>query len=1802
MNNAADLIIDLEKRGVKLWEEEGLLKLSAPKGALPVEIRTEISKVKDQILEIIKSAGSSVQKTTYGITAAERSNTNLPLSFSQKRLWYLNQLEGENGITYNMPAALLLKGDLNEDLFLKSLNLIVKRHEVLRTSFRENGEEVYQHVEPVLALNKNVISLEHLKGDEQDAALQRMIDEEARLPFNLSTDQLMRYRLIRLRDKSHAFLLTLHHIISDGWSIDIFIRELIMSYTAFVDDTVQANLPDLPIQYADFALWQKKWLSGQTLDNLLAYWKRQLEGIPALISLQTDRPRPAVQSFNGALEKYAFGPEASDGLKQLCREKNVTPFMALISVYAVLLSRWAGQDDIVIGSVIANRNHKEIESLIGFFVNSLVFRIKLNPDVTFSELLNQVRQLSLEAFDHQDLPFEKLVEEIRPERALSHSPVFQVAFALQNTGNDELTLPGLEISDLNTHSGTSKYDITFFAGESANGIAGVVEYNSDIFDKATIKRFITQFEVLLTGLIHSPQSKVTEINILDLTEKQLILEKFSGSLKTDFDNKTILDVFEQNAEQYPNAIALRCEEVEISYHELNSRANQLANFLIGKELSRNEKVGVMAGRSASQIIGLLAVLKAGGCYLPLDPDYPQERLKFIIEDSETKIILTHSRYADMFFNESFERIIIDKETKEIDSYSLENPAIKIQTGEPAYMIYTSGSTGLPKGVILAHSGLLNMVQQQIHTFKVTSESSVLQFASPGFDASISEYFMALGCGARLVMTAKENLAPLSQFNKLLTDEGISHITLSPSFLALLPYEPLPQLTDLIVAGEACTLDLVKKWAVGRNFYNAYGPTESTVCTSIAVCNPDINRITIGRPMDNILVYILDESYNLSPVGVPGELYIGGRGLALGYHNRPELNRDKFVLLSIDNGPVVRLYRSGDRARFLADGEIEFLGRKDDQVKIRGFRIEPGEIESVLRSHPLVKDAAVVINEDNTGDKRLFTYICPETNWENDLIAHTGNEILQEHVTHWREIFDDSYSENSPKPKDATFNISGWNSSYTGLAIPEDEMKQWVDDTVERIMAYQPKNVLEIGCGSGLLLFRIAPNCDYYLGTDFSANAIESLRPVFAEKGITNVDVQQCTAIDIANVTARKFDMIVLNSVVQYFPDQEYLLQVLNAGLKLLSPGGHFFIGDVRNELLNNAFQASIALFKNNGQIDAKQLLKLINQNVQHEEELLVDPEFFSILPTHIPAISGVKTLWKRGRYNNELNRFRYDVVFEKEGLLNTEIPVNINWNTDKPSPLQILAGLTDMPVTPVLLKGVKNNRVVKEIKALEILQAEVDLFDPAQLDSEVTNCFNPEDFYELGALIPHKIEVLCSDTDRSTFDVCFMPPGDMTPNFYSHNENNKRNKPLSDYTNHPAKGKFLQKLVPVLKEFLAQRLPEYMVPALFEVRESLPVTPNGKIDRIALAKGSSNIAIRGAANYVAPTTPQELQLLPIWQSLLNITSIGIHDNFFDAGGHSLLAVQLINHINATYGSEMTLVDLFRNPDIASQAIFLTININSNDNEIVVKFSDGDAIAPLFFIPGAGGSALQLSDLGRSFKNIKTFYALQLNELSEDEALNGVVAIASKNLSEIRKIQKTGPYQLGGHSFGGLVAYEMSRQLEQAGEKVNFLGIMDCAAPSADVQAEGQGWDDTTWLLEFAALNGISSQINKDVLQRLSEKEQLAYLKTVFENANILEESKNSNKIINLVKVLKATLGSKYNPAEQKVNVPVHLFIAADNGSVENKDRSIHSAGWDKFAGEVHTVKANGDHFSMLKHPYAKELADSIINIINKLNN
>ncbi|MBW4508478.1 MAG: amino acid adenylation domain-containing protein [Scytonematopsis contorta HA4267-MV1] len=902
---------------------------------------------------------------------------HLPLSFAQARLWFLNQLSGESA-TYNMLEPLHLSGSLNTAALEMAVQEIVRRHEVLRTTFKiVNGSPV-QVISKEITLTMPVVSWECLSFEEQSTQVQQLAIAESQEPFDLSNGPLLRVTLLRLGEKSHVLLLIMHHIVSDGWSMGIFTEELSALYSAFCAGQ-PSQLPQLSIQYADFAHWQQQWLSGSVLQTQLNYWKQQLASIPPLLELPTDRPRPSIQTFQGSSVYFQLNQELTTKLKALSQQSGATLFMSLLAAFATLLSRYSGQEDVVIGSPIANRNRSEIESLIGFFVNTLVLHAQLEGNPTFVELLERVRSMTLAAYEHQDLPFEKLVEELQPERSLSHTPLFQVMFALQNAPMGKLELPDLTMTPLKMESVNARFDLTLLMEETETGLTGEFVYNKDLFDAATISRMAGHFQILLEGIVSNSQQRVAQLPLLTPTEQHQLLFEWNDTQADYPQDKCIHQLFEEHVERTPDALAVVFENEQLTYRELNNRANQLAHYLRLRGVKPEVMVGICVERSLEMIVGLLGIFKAGGAYVPLDPAYPEDRLSFMLSDSQVGILLTQQKFLANLPYCATQIICLDADWEIISQESHNNAISTVQPSNLAYVIYTSGSTGKPKGVLVAHQGLCNLANSLIRVFDVDADSRVLQFASFSFDASISEVVMALCVGAQLYLGTRESLLPGLNLMQLLHKTRITHITLPPSALAAMPNVEYPDLRTITVAGEACPPDLVAQWSNGRRFINGYGPTESTVGATTAICTNSKSQPPIGRPLDNIQVYILDRYLQPVPIGVPGELHIGGAGLARGYLNRPELTLEKFIPNPFNNSQLFnnsKLYKTGDKVRYLPDGNIEFLGRIDQQVKIRGFRIELGEIEALLSQHPHVREGVVVVKEDQPGGKRLVAYIVP----------------------------------------------------------------------------------------------------------------------------------------------------------------------------------------------------------------------------------------------------------------------------------------------------------------------------------------------------------------------------------------------------------------------------------------------------------------------------------------------------------------------------------------------------------------------------------------------------------------------------------------------------------------------------------------------------------------------------------------------------------------------------------------------------------------------------------------------------------
>ncbi|TAF08889.1 MAG: amino acid adenylation domain-containing protein, partial [Nostocales cyanobacterium] len=925
-------------------------------------------------------------------------NQNLPLSFAQQRLWFIDQLQ-PNSPLYNMPMGLRLQGNLVLAALEKSFLEIINRHEVLRTNFVADQGQAKQVIHSELNWKITVVDLRNLSNLEAETATQNLVYQQAIQPFNLASEALIRATLIVLSETEHLLLVCMHHIVSDGWSIGLLAEELAALYSAFVVGEISPLTP-LPIQYADFAIWQRNWLQGDVLSRELSYWQKQLENAPALLSLPTDRPRPAVQTFAGGNVEFTISAKLTEKLTKLSQQQGVTLFMTLLTAFQTLLYRYTGQTDILVGSPIANRDRHEIEGLIGFFINTLVMRGNLAGNPQFQELLPQIREMAMAAYSHQNLPFEMLVETLQPERNLSYTPIFQVVFGLQNAPMSSTQWTGLNVNPEVIDSPTSKFDLSLLMENTGSELVGVWEYSTDLFDRSTIERMMGHFITLLTAIVEAPQTRINELPILTETEKQILLNS-QNNIQEYAAKKCLHQLFAEQVEKTPDAVAVVFASEQLTYRELNNKANQVAHYLRSLGVGADVLVGISVERSVEMLVGILGILKAGGAYVPLDPDYPRDRLEYMLSDSQVSILLTQEKCLESLPPHSAQVICLDRDWENIATASQENPVINNTSANLAYVIYTSGSTGKPKGTLINHSHVVRLFAATDAWYKFNQDDVWTMFHSYAFDFSVWEIWGALLYGGKLVIVPYMVTRSPESFYELLSQERVTVLNQTPSaFRQLIQAEAATtaktiHLRYVIFGGEALEIQSLQPWFERHGdqlpqLVNMYGITETTVhVTYRPLSKADLNSAAsvIGCPIPDLQVYVLDENLQPVPVGITGEMYVGGDGVARGYLNRPDLTEQRFIPNPFREG--TKLYRTGDLARYLANGELEYLGRIDNQVKIRGFRIELGEIEATLAAHPDIWETVVVVREDEPGNKRLVAYVVSNTG-----ITPTSAELRQ----------------------------------------------------------------------------------------------------------------------------------------------------------------------------------------------------------------------------------------------------------------------------------------------------------------------------------------------------------------------------------------------------------------------------------------------------------------------------------------------------------------------------------------------------------------------------------------------------------------------------------------------------------------------------------------------------------------------------------------------------------------------------------------------------------------------------------------
>jgi amino acid adenylation domain-containing protein len=1737
----------------------------------------------------------------------------LPASFAQERLWFIDQLAtqgtDQRSSVYLMADALLLEGELDQRCLVAALQTIVERHETLRTALIEIGGRVMQFVQPVPQMHLPLTDLDALSGQEQHDALELRIRTFSNTGFDLAAGYLFRAELVRLGEQRHVLLLLVHHIVSDGWSMSILIHELSVLYSAYTAGKSDP-LPPLPIQYADYTAWQRTAAEADRLEQQLAYWRRQLADLP-LLSLPADRARPAEESFAGGHLRAVLPAELTKKLRNLAQANGVTLFMALSAGFALLLGRQANQTDIVFGIPIANRTRRELEGVIGFFVNTVVLRVRLEESLRFVDLLRGVAQTCLQAFANQDLPFERLVSAINPARSLSRNPLFQVMFQLLTNPYDRAEMAGLRVTPIEDNGSTSQFDLALDVEETVGGLVAIFEYNTDLFDPGTIKQLAKRFELLLEGIVADPNARILQFPILDESERERVLVEFNGPSVTSPSRRCVHERFERHTEQFPDALAVVCDDDGLTYSELNARSNRLARHLMSLGVGPDKLVALLLQRGTNMVVSMLAVLKAGGAYVPIDWKSPAERIRYMLEDCRAPLVLTDEhclasspRWPGMI-------VCIDRDGAQWADQPGTNLERSIDANSLAYVIYTSGSTGLPKGVLIEHRSLSSYIDAFTERCRLTRDDRVFQFASFSFDVSAEELYSGLVVGARVILRSDRTPLEPREFLRKIEEWDVTKLDLPTAYWHQFTDElvqsslTMPHgLRLLTIGGEAVSPDRVVSWQQQFGMYpalmNVYGPTEATIgatCFEFTAGFRVQDPVLIGRPFSGVRAYVLDSEGQPTPIGVPGELHLGGVQVARGYLNHPQLTAEKFVPDPFTAEPSSRLYRTGDLARWLDNGNLECLGRIDSQVKIRGFRIELGEIESRLAVHPLVREVAVVAREDEPGTKRLVAYVVPREG------SVAGGDLgrLEEQVSLWKTLHDDSYTSLGA---DAEAAFAGWNSSYDGQPLPLAEMQRWREATVDRILALNPRRVVEIGVGTGLLLREIAPHCETYYGTDFSQKVIDYL-----EQGVlpaapyaSKVRLLRLDATDLGEMPLGSFDVVVINSVVQYFPSVDYLIEVLRQAERLLCPGGTIFVGDVRNLRLHRQFRTGVEVFRSPATIDPTQLRLRIDQSVLSEIELLLDPDFFEAYAAQSTRCTGVDIQVRRDECDNELSRYRYDVVLcvdRATGPSLRELHA-LPWGGAISNVAQLDRQLDEQRPAALRLTGLPNARLAREGATLRGIQRGDSIAQLRHALAHGDDLPVPAltEFYQIGQNRNYHVLITwAGDANDGALDVIYVnrthvsvldAVGTYRPSGVL--------RPLVAYANTPTSKGELGEFALTLRRYLAGHLPEYMVPSAIVVLGSLPLNDRGKVELRALPAPENNVLER---SYAAPQSPTEHTLGVIFAKALGLDRVGRNDNFFELGGHSLLAAQVASSIRRDMRMAVPVRELFTASSIAVLAARIDdggFAVNATTPEpapydpllsIQQGVSDG---APVFCVPGAGATIAYFAPLASHLGPGVSVYGLQPKGLDGDSSPHSSVEeMARAYVSAIEAARVRAPIRLLGHSFGALVACEMASQMLVRGMVLDVLILID----PADVATSGREPRRSTEAEALAELadfigeaNGCSLGITESVVRTLGEAERIELFRARLIEVGLISTQTPLSAIRGMAEVFETSINAAYRP-----KVPLTHPVAILRAQEAEPDKMLRL--WSEVALELSVVDSPGNHMSMLAEPHVRALARHI---------
>ncbi|KVN88986.1 non-ribosomal peptide synthetase [Burkholderia ubonensis] len=1402
-----------------------------------------------------------------------------PASFPQRRLWFLSRLAPDD-CAYVLPAGYRFDHRVDAHALHVALTELVARHEILRTRLQEIDGEPVQIVDPAVPVALPEIDLAP-HGDRAQHCMAEHVRAMAAQPFDLSATPLWRMALFHLPGSTSVLAVAIHHIVCDGWSRRVFGTELERLYRARRDGQA-ASLPPLPLQYGDFAAWQRSYIVPRNTCAALDYWHRQLDGSEA-VSLD-----PAPARVAGSHSQRLDIPVAC---VRPAQRHGTTLFAAMLAAYATLLCRWAGVSDVLIGTPVANRRWTDAESLIGFFVNMLAIRVRQRPETTIAALLDQVRRAMLEALHHQDVPFEAVVENLRPERQHDRNPLFNVVFALHQADDTRAQNANLGMLDFQTES--ARFDLELHVWLRGETLHCQAFCRGDFMQSETLRNFLDHYRLTLTALAGEPDTLVSDIPSLTDAEQALI-EQWNRTDRAMPSDDTLQRRFHAIAERFPLATALVFGDRNTTYRELDRQSERVAAALTSLGVTTEDRVGLGMAPSDARIVCMLGILKAGAAYVPLAAHAPAEYRARLIMEAGVRIVVTDEDDANWTLPDHVRRVTAGALVNSIPWRPL--PAARCRaTGETlAYILYTSGSTGQPKGVAIPHRAVLRLACNSGFA-EIGTQSTVLAHSLLSFDASTFEIWAPLLNGGRVAIMPDHRFTG-RELAETVARHDISHLWLSAALFSLIVNEE-PRafagvrhvLTGGDVVPPARCAQLLNLFPDCR-ISNGYGPTETTTFATVAdVTTDDLQsgRVPIGRGIGNTTVHVLDAGLRPVPIGVAGELHIGGLGVARGYTGQPAATAARFLPSPFASRPGERIYRTGDRVRWRHDGQLEFLGRQDDQVKIRGFRIEPGEIAASLARAPEVADAVVTAlpyaADDASRERRLVAYVVARPEPRTD-----HGSSASRHVDTWRELYQDIYATRAQRPR---FHTVGWNSSLTGQPFPDAEMAQWVAHTVRRIRALRGRRILEIGCGTGLLLFRLAPTAQCYVGRDFSPAALAHIDAHLPPPLRERVHLAEAAADDVSGLAPASFDTVILNSVVQYFPSVDYLLTVLDRAISLTAPGGAVFLGDLRHLGLLEDFHHAV--------LQAQRIAptpERLRRAVQAERELAIDPGLPSALAAADPRIARVEIRLRTTRADNELTRYRYDAILHIGPTPPAETAAArwLDWSDGGLA--AVSAALAARPDHLGVL-GIPHRSLVQH-------HLQPDALTPrALLRHAWAHGYRLATAWADGGSGGRFDAMLSRDGLAGTPALPIEQPPSRVPAWPA-------------LANDPGAADLQQRLAPLLRRHLAECLPEHMMPGAFVFLERLPRTANGKIDRRALPAPEFAPA---ASTWLAPRSSTERQLAGLWQEVLGCRRVSLNDNFFALGGHSLLALRLIARIRDALAANLSLRDFFASPTLADMA-------------------------------------------------------------------------------------------------------------------------------------------------------------------------------------------------------------------------------------------------------------------------------------------